>query len=93
MNKKVLLDSVETALNGMGVAVGLAEIETILGIILLVVNISILVARGIFKLVSWYKKAKEDGEITKEEIDEGIKIIDETKTEIEENVDKKGKKK
>lgn len=93
MNKKVLLDSVETALNGMGVAVGLAEIETILGIILLVVNISILVARGIFKLVSWYKGAKEDGKITKEEIDEGIKIIDETKTEIEENVDKKGKKK
>ena len=89
MNKKVLLDSVETALNGMGVAVGLAEIETILGIILLVVNISILIMRGVFKLVAWYKKSKEDGVITKEEIEEGIKIIDETKSEVEDNIDKK----
>ena len=89
MNKKAILESVETVLNSAGVAVGLAEIETILGIILLVVNISILVGRGIFKLVAWYKKAKEDGEITKEEIEEGIKIIDETKNDIDQNVDKK----
>lgn len=89
MNKKVLFDTVETTLNGFGVAIGLAEIETILGIVLLVVNISILLTRGIFKLVAWYKEAKKDGKITKDEIDEGIKIIDETKSVIEENIDKK----
>lgn len=87
MNNKVF-EYVETALNGVGVAYGLDNIKTVLGIIVLSINIVILVTRGVLKFIAWYKKAKEDGEITKEEIEEGLKILDETKKDIDQNVDK-----
>ncbi len=34
-----------------------------------------------FRLWAWWKKAKEDGKITKEEIDEAIDIIDSERKE------------
>lgn len=42
----------------------------------------------IFKIVTWYKKSKEDGKITKEEIEEGIKIVSEGTKEIKDAADK-----
>lgn len=48
----------------------------------------------IYRLVKWWKEAKKDGKITKEESHEGIKIVVEGKDEIKKIVDnhKKGDK-
>lgn len=80
---KNLSEPVETALNCLGIVVGINEIETILGIFLLVLNISILVIKGVFKLLAWYKTAKADGKITKEELEEAIDILEETKDSVD----------
>ena len=46
--------------------------------LVLAILISILIIVG--KVIDWYKKAKEDGKITKEEIEE---LIDNTKDDVE----------
>lgn len=37
----------------------------------------------IFRIWKWVKEVKEDGKITKEEIEEGMNIIEETKEELD----------
>lgn len=66
--------------------------------VLQVVSLIITILGGLLTLVmgiwTWWHKAKEDGKITQEEIDEGAKILQEGIKHIEENVnDNKGGKK
>lgn len=82
------LSAIELALNGLGICVGLADIESILGICLLVVNIGIIVFRLIFRIVEWYKAAKDEksdgGErITADELKEGLNILEDAKEGVE----------
>lgn len=42
----------------------------------------------ITRFIEWYKKAKADGKITKEEIKEGVDIIKEGVEEINEHIEK-----
>ena len=76
-------DAVETALNGAGVVFGIANIQEVLGVILLSLNILLLVVRFVLRIIKWYKKSKTDGVITPEEIDEAIQIANATKEEID----------
>ena len=48
------------------------EIRSIISWVLTIIASSITIA---FTLYRWYKKAKEDGKITKEEIEEGMEIL------------------
>ena len=70
-------------LSGIGLVYGAVNVKEVLGIVLLVLNIFTILLRAGFKLWGWYKKSKEDGVITKEEIDEAIQIISATKDDIE----------
>ena len=56
---------------------GLTATQTkeVFEIISLVLSILISVLIIVGKLVQWWKKANEDGKITKEEIQEGVEII------------------
>ena len=63
---------------------GATSVEEVTRVVLLIVGI----ISGLFSLAyniyCWYKKAKEDGKITSDEIKEGVKIIDEGVKDIHE---------
>lgn len=86
-------DIIETIFNTLGVALGisLAEVQMWLGIIITIINIVIILIRGILSLVKWFKKAKEDGKIDAKEIDEAINIIDDTIDNINNKCDNNSK--
>ena len=43
----------------------------------------------IIPLWNWYKNAKKDGKITKEEIEEGVKIVSDGSQNIKDSIDNK----
>ena len=63
--------------------------------ILQTISLVITIIGGIITIVSalyiWFKKAKEDGKITKDEIEEGVKIISDGVNDIKESLDDKKK--
>jgi len=64
--------------------------------ILQTISICITIAGGIVSLIiiplyNWYKKAKQDGSITKDEINEGVKTLQKGINEIKDVVDKNKK--
>ena len=68
------LNIIEDGLIVFGVTIGLTQIQTILGIIILVFQILLIMTKGIIKIVDAIKKKNlEDVE----------KIVDETKQEID----------
>ena len=73
MNKEVLGGSIGTALSAVGTAIQVDEV-------LKYVSLAITIIGGIISMIiipilNWYKKSKEDGKISKEELEEGVKII------------------
>lgn len=70
-------DWLNEILSGAGIILGADIISTkeLLGIILLVLNICIAIVSLALKLIQWYKNAKADGKITKDEIKEGVDIV------------------
>ncbi len=86
---KTALKAVDAGLNVFGVAVGSELLETTylwLGIVLLVINIASLLGKGIIEIVKWYRKSKEDGKITNDELDEASKIVGDTAKGINEEI-------
>lgn len=69
---------------------GLSWVEEADMILKIVSSILSLVLSGIslyFLIKAWYNKAKADGKITKEEIEEGAKIAEHGVTDIKDGVD------
>lgn len=64
-------------IGGNGAMYGLTALqpEKILAIVNLSLSILISILIIISKVIDWYKKAKEDGKITPDEIKEGVDII------------------
>lgn len=73
MNIKTL-DIIENVTIGLGVAISLPQIETILGIIILAIQLILLTTKG---CIAIYKKLKA------KDLDGAIKTIDETKEELD----------
>ena len=86
-----------TTLGIIGASISVTELQAIISIIVTVAGfiISVLVPL-IIKLVKKIRKAKEDGEITKEEIidiiDTGKEIVEKTESLVKEVSDKKNQK-
>ena len=55
-------------LSGIGIALGIdiATTKDFLGLILVGANILVLIISLVLKMIDWFKKAKEDGKITKQ---------------------------
>ena len=92
MNKEILGGSIGTALSVVGTAIQVDEV-------LKYVSLAITIIGGIISMIiipilNWYKKSKEDGKISKEELEEGIKIIsdgiDSVKDKTQDKQTKKG---
>lgn len=77
INKDVLAGGTAgSVISGVGSAISLDTLDRILSITCSVLGIVItIVVAIIIPLVRWYKKAKQDGKITKDELQEGVDII------------------
>lgn len=80
-------DWINEVLSGVGLTIGidLASSKEILGLILVILNIIVLVVSMVLKIITWFKKAKEDGQITKDELEELQGIVDETSKQIDDH--------
>lgn len=81
-----IIGIISTLFSGIGTALQTDEI-------LQIISLCITIAGGIVSLIiipilNWHKGAKADGKITKEEIDEGVKIIQNGVNSIKDEVDK-----
>lgn len=77
-------------LSGVGAGLSLEQLQQIISIICTCIGaIIVLITSVIIPLVKWYKKSKEDGKITKEELEEGKEIISNGVKTIKDSLDKK----
>ena len=90
MNKEVIGGMCGTALSAVGTGLQTSEVLQIISLVLTIIGSLITITMAI---INWWKKAKADGKITSDEIQEGIDIIqngiddlkDKTKEDKEEN--------
>lgn len=85
-----MIDKIENFLVGIGLAMGIANIETILGIVLVCIQISIILVRTIISIIEKaknndYNGIEEDLRKTEEEMKEYYKYLEELE---EKNKDK-----
>ena len=81
--KKFITNGIDLIANSLQYALALVdfnEIATSVSLILAIICSLIII---IPKLIKWFKKAIADGKISKEEIEEGLEIINEGKEEID----------
>lgn len=83
-------DVFEISGNGVMYILTATQTKEVFEIISLVLSILISILIIVGKIITWYKKAKEDGKITADELKEGVDIIKDGTQEIKEKVDKKG---
>lgn len=75
--------------NALQYMVALNQVEDVLRIIGIVLSVIISILIIIDKIITWWKKAKADGEITVDEIHEGIEIIKEGSEEMKDHIEGK----
>lgn len=73
MNKEIILGTIGTSLSAVGTAIQTNQILQTISLILTIFGAILTYFIG--PLYIWFKKSKSDGKITKEEIEEGKKII------------------
>lgn len=72
--------------NGVGYAMSVVQTNEILQIVSFVLSTLTSVVIIAFRLWAWWKKAKEDGKISKEEIEEAIDILENEKEKKDDEV-------
>ena len=72
MNKEVVGAMSGTALSAVGTGLQTSEVLQIISLVLTIIGSLITITMAI---INWWKKAKADGKITSDEIQEGIEII------------------
>ena len=83
---------VGSAISGVGATISLEQIDRIISIVCSIVGVIItIVCAVVIPLVRWYKKAKADGKITKEELKEGIDTAKNGINSVKDAVDKSKK--
>ena len=94
MNKEVIGSVIGTGVSAVGTGLQTNEILQTISIVLTIIGTLITI---IMAILNWWRNAKKDGKITKEELDEGIDIIkngvDEIKDQVKKGDEKDGKTK
>ena len=84
MTDKTLFGLIGTGVGAVGAGLSVTELQAIISIIVTILGFLISVAiPWIIKLVKWYKKAKKDGKVDENELEELEGIIKEGSDEIE----------
>ena len=81
---------VDYIFDGVGVVFTLAQTEELFRLISIIIVCISSACSLAFSLYNWFRKAKSDGQITKEELEEGAKIVADGVNKITEST-KKGK--
>lgn len=74
--------------NGLMYILTAVQTQEIFEIISLVLSIIISILIIVSKIASWFKKANEDGKITKDELKEGVDILNEGIKDIKDKTEK-----
>ena len=75
MKREIFEGSIGTAISAVGTA---AQVDEVLKYVSLGITIlGGIISMIIIPILNWYKESKRDGKITKEEIEEGVKIASE----------------
>ena len=85
-------DLVEISGNGVMYILTAVQTKEVFEIISLILSIIISILIITSKIITWFKKAKEDGKITKEEINEGVGIIVDGVNEVKDKIKNKEEK-
>lgn len=80
---------VGTSTSAVGTAIQTNEVLQTVSLVLTIIGTIITTVSALY---FWFKKAKADGKIDKEEIDEGVKILQEGTDKIKHEVDEHKKK-
>lgn len=88
MNKSSIIGgTIGTILSATGTAMQTSEVLQIISLVVTIIGA--IISMIVVPLVTWYQKAKKDGKITAEEINEGVKTlqegIDDTQKVIDEH--------
>ena len=83
------IDIFEIGGNGLMYILTATQTKEIFEIISLVLSILISILIIVSKIINWYKKAKEDGKITSNEIKDGIDIIVDGAQDIKDKIEDK----
>ncbi|MBO7731674.1 MAG: hypothetical protein J6S67_03960 [Methanobrevibacter sp.] len=78
--------------NGLMYLCSWAQVEQVLRIASFVLSIIISILIIVSRILTWWKEAKKDGKITKDEIKEGVTIITEGVEEVKHQIDSHTKK-
>lgn len=90
--KKSFVGIIGTAISSMGLAISTEQLEQIISIICSITGVIIVIVSSIIiPLIQWFKRVKADGKISKEELEEGQKIISNGVEDIKDSLDKKDK--
>ena len=73
MRDELIAGGVGTGLSAIGTATQTNEVLQTISLVVTIIGA--VISMIIVPLISWWQKAKKDGKITKEEIQEGIDII------------------
>ena len=71
--KEFILGLIGTGMSSVGAIVDVNQVLSIISTVITIVGGILTLI--VIPLITWWKKAKEDGKITKEEIDEAAQII------------------
>ena len=71
-NKELIGAVCGTSVSAVGTGLQTSEVLQIISLVLTIIGSLITISMAI---ISWWKKAKADGKITSDEIQEGIKIV------------------
>lgn len=90
MKNNLLGGAVGTALSVVGTATATNQVLETISLICTILGA--IISFIVIPLITWYNKAKQDGKITKEEIQEGIQIISDGSKEVKDKLDDKSEK-
>lgn len=89
--RDIITSSIGTIISFTGMSISTEQLAQIISIICSIVGLCITLGTIVLKIINWYKKAKEDGKIDDDEINELSNIIEDGKNEIAEHVDENKK--
>lgn len=85
MKQEILLGGAGTTLSVIGTVTQFNEILQTISLIITIIGA--IVSIVIVPIISWYREAKKDGKITKDEVEDLTKTIDKSVDELKDKID------
>ena len=87
MSEELAIGTAGTLTSAVGTSMQTSEVLRIISLVITIVG-AIITYVGI-PLYNWWKKSKEDGKITKDEIKEGIEIVSNGASQVKDSLEDK----